>query len=259
MSARTQKTSTDIHWNERAVKEADRRRVNIHDLVQRQVENDFIFKWLRPDDRLLEVGCGNGFLTEELRGRVKHVTGFDFSEAMIAEAQAHVGERNNRFHVGSVLSPETTSETFDAVVCVRVLINLADVKEQQAAVRNMARWTRPGGRLILVEGYSEGFDSLNALRARCGVAPLAPAAINFYSPFEAMKSAVLEQFDIAEEWHSGMYDLLTRIVYPLLAGAEQATGPADFHERIAPLARALNPDDLKPLARLRGLALVRRG
>jgi SAM-dependent methyltransferase len=258
MPARAYKTATDAHWNDRATAESDHRKVNIADLVQRGLENRFIFEWLRPGDRLLEVGCGNGYLTEELRRRVAEVDGFDFAEQMVAEARQRVGEHNNRFFVGSVLDPTTVSSSYDGVVCVRVLINLAGTDEQQQAIRNLARWTKPGGRLILVEGYLDGFGALNDLRRQCGLPPFDPAPINFYSPFSALRPTLDEFFDIAGEWHSGMYDVLTRIVYPLLAGAEQARGPGEFHERIAPLAQALNPDALKPYARLRGLALTRR-
>lgn len=258
MPPRAHKTATDLHWSERAASEGDHRKVNIADLVQRGLENAFIFEHLRPTDRVLEIGCGNGHLTEELRRRSDFVASFDFSEPMIAEAKKRVGERNNRFFVGSVLAPEAVAEKFDVVVCVRVLINLAGLGEQQQAIGNIARWTKPGGRLLLVEGYSDGFDALNDLRRQCALPPLTPAPINFYAPFAALWPTIGELFEPAGEWHSGMYDVLTRIVYPLLVGAEEATGPGEFHERIAPLAHALNPAQLLPYARLRGFALTRR-
>ena len=258
MPARAYKTATDAHWNERAVSESDHRKVNIADLVQRGLENRFIVEWLRPSDRVLEVGCGNGYLTDELRQRVAHVDGFDFAEQMIAEAKARAGERNNRFFVGSVLDPRAVSETYDCVVCVRVLINLATTEEQREAIANIARWMKAGGRLILVEGYLDGFVALNELRERCGLPRFNPAPINHYGSLAELSPVIDRFFTIDGEWHSGMYDVLTRIVYPLLAGAEEAQGPGEFHERIAPLAGALNPSELKPYARLRGLVLRRR-
>jgi SAM-dependent methyltransferase len=257
-ATRTEKSSTDVHWDVRAAAEQDRRKVNIDDLVQRKLENDFIFQWIKPADRLLEVGCGNGFLTEELRKRVQHVTGFDFSEQMIAGAKSGVGETNNSFFVGSVLSPTTVKEKFDCIVCVRVLINLSGLMEQLAAIRNMHEWLKPNGRLILVEGYLDGFESLNELRRQCGVQPLSPAKINFYSKFGDVSAALAKDFNIAGEWHSGMFDVLTRVAYPLLVGSSKASGPSDFHEKIAPLASTLNPSEFTKYARLRGLALTRR-
>lgn len=258
MTIRVEKTETDLHWNVRARVEKDRRKVNIDDLVQRRLENEFIFTWLKPQDRLLEVGCGNGFLTEELRSRVSHVTGFDFSEEMIKEARTHVGERNNVFLVGSVLSPNTVSDLFDCIVCVRVLINLANFSEQVIAIKNMASWLNPGGRLILIEGYTEGFEALNDLRRKCGISPLRPAPINFYSSFAELSANFDQQFTRVGEWHSGMFDILTRVAYPLLVGSDNALGPSDFHEKIEPLAKVLNPSTLGPYARLRGVVLVKR-
>lgn len=258
MEMATHKTPTDVHWGRRVLMETDHRRVNNPDLVQRALENEFIFEQLRPTDRILEVGCGNGYLSEELRERVAHLTSFDFAETMIANALGRAGERNNRFFVGSVLDPKVSSETYDAVVCVRVLINLASHDEQRQAIRNMAGWTRPGGRLILVEGYLDGFNALNQMRQECGLATFAPAPINLYPPFSQLSPTIEELFEIASEWHSGFYDVLTRVLYPLLVGAENATGPGDFHDRIAPLAHVLNPAELAPYGRLRGLSLRRR-
>ncbi len=255
---RAEKTSTDEFWNKRAGELDKAELVNIDDLPQRRCENAFLFKHLSADDEVLEVGCGNGFLTQDLRQRVSHVDGFDFAENMISRAKDTYGETNNKFWVGSVLDPNAASKTYDAVVCVRVLINLANVEEQVAAIRNMAKWVKPGGKLLLVEGYLDGFEVLNALRGECRLDAMKPAAINFYSHVADLRPAVEESFEISDEWSSGMFDLLTRVTYPLLVGADKATGPSDFHEKTVPLALAIDEPALAKFGRLRGFAAVKR-
>ncbi len=255
MTLRSEKSETDIHWNERARVESDFRKVNIADLVQRQLENQFILKHLQSNERIVEVGCGNGFLTEELRQVAAHVDAFDFAENMVEAAKEKFGETNNRFFVDSVLVGERVETPYDVAVCVRVLINLSNVDEQKTAISNIAKWLKPGGKLILVEGYLDGFHELNRMRVACGLGEMKPAHINFYSSISELKPVLEEHFSIKDSWHSGMFDLLTRVLYPLLEGEDKATGPSDFHSKILPLAQAFNPDDLTSFGRLRGFLL----
>lgn len=253
------KTTTDLHWNERALKERDDAKVNIGDTVQRDLELDFVFAHLPASGRVLEVGCGNGYVTQQIRQRVKHVDAFDFAENMVERARATYGETNNRFFHGSVLDRATGSDqAFDAVICVRVLINLRNIDEQILALENMARWLKPGGTLILVEGFRDGFDVLNQLRADCHMPPLVPAPINFYSRLAELRPVIDRWFDTAGEFHTGTFDFLTRVIYPRLVEPVNVDGAGEFHHKIGPVARFFNPADLMPLARVRGFALTRR-
>jgi hypothetical protein len=111
--------------------------------------------------------------------------------------------------------------------------------------------------LILVEGFLDGFGRLNELRERCGLNPMKPAAINFYAHVAELEEVIRRHFRIEATWHSGMFDVLTRVVYPLLVGPDRATGPGEFHDKTLPLALALNPAEFEPFARLRGFLLRR--
>jgi SAM-dependent methyltransferase len=253
------KSNTDRHWNERALTESDDARVNIADTVQRDLELEFIFSQLAPEARVLEVGCGNGYVTRQLRERVRHVDGFDYAENMIARARTNYGETNNRFFHASVLDPNACEAgAYDAAVCVRVLINLRDRGEQAAALGNIARWLKPGGRLILVEGFTDGFDALNELRRKCDLPDLVPAAINFYSSIAEFMPVIERSFTVAEQFHTGMFDFLTRVVYPRLVGPDQVGSSDDFHRKIDIIARQYNPAAVQPLARVRGFTLIKR-
>jgi SAM-dependent methyltransferase len=253
------KSNTDRHWNERALAEGDDARVNIHDTVQRDLELDFIFSHLPVDGRVLEVGCGNGYVTRQLRERVRHVDAFDFAENMIARARASYGEVNNRFFHGSVLDPATCEpQTYDAAVCVRVLINLRDLGEQTIALENLARWVKPGGKLILAEGFRDGFEALNGVRRECELPDLVPAPINFYSSLAELTPVMERSFATVDEFHTGTFDFLTRVVYPRLVGSDQVGASDEFHRKIHVVAQQFNPVAMKTLARVRGFALVRR-
>ena len=251
------KSLTDIHWNERALVERDVSAVNIADVSQRELETDLLLKHLRPADRVLEVGCGNGFLTNILRQRVAHVDAFDYAENMVALAKSLYGEVNNRFFHDNVLVPSTWGEAYDSIVCVRVLINLRDFTQQKNAVDNMRKALKPGGRLLLVEGYQDGFDELSLLRQEVGLTALTPASINYYSGLEEMRGHLVRGFTEAAYFHTGCFDFLTRVVYPSLVGQENATGHSDFHRKILRVAQHFNPDQFKGRARLHGYLLVK--
>jgi SAM-dependent methyltransferase len=252
------KTTTDLHWSQRAASVADDFEVNLMDVFQREIEFDYVCRYLEPGSRILEVGCGNGYSTNRFRELVAHVDAFDYSESMIERARASFGETNNRFIHDDVLAPRTLNGPYDTVVCVRVLINLADLAQQQLAIRNMAALTQAGGLLILAEGYTNGFDALSALRERVGLPALEPASINFYSSLADLEPVIAESFEIVDTFHLGAYDYLTRVVYPQIVGAENARHNTNFSERCSELARAFNPDCLEPFSRMRGLALRRK-
>jgi SAM-dependent methyltransferase len=252
------KTQTDIHWNDRASSVANDLEVNIMDIFQRELEYDAICRYLTSDMRVLEVGCGNGFSTRRFREFVKEVDAFDYAENMIERAKRTVGEDNNRFFVDNILDPSTFEGSYDAVICVRVLINLADLEQQRLALHNMTEATRSGGLLILAEGFTEGFVELNHLRESVGLSPLQPAAINFYSSVEDLRQDWGHDFVVEQTFHLGAYDYLTRVVYPQVAGEENVRHNTVFSERCAELARAFNPDCLGHLSRMRGFVLRRK-
>lgn len=249
------KTSTDLHWNSRAASVASDVEVNIMDVFQREFEYDYVCRYLKPAMRVLEVGCGNGFSTRRFRPQVQHVDAFDFAENMIERARTTVGETNNRFFHDNLLAPKNVQGTYDAVVCIRVLINLANLQQQKQAVNNMKGWLQPGGFLILVEGFQEGFRQLSGLRSKVGLPPLTPASINFYSSLDDLSAELADGLTRIDTFHLGCYDFLTRVLYPLMVGADNVRHNTSFSEKCVALARQFNPKAFEGFSRIRGLVL----
>jgi SAM-dependent methyltransferase len=252
------KTDTDLHWNRRAASVANDVEVNIMDIFQRDVEYDHVSRFLRPDMTVLETGCGNGFSSAKFRPLVRHLDGFDYAENMIERAKTIYGETNNRFLHDNLLEPANLGKDYDCAICVRVLINLADLEQQIAGVNNLAKVIKPSGILILVEGFMDGFVALNELRAKVGLPPIVPASINFYSYLAELMPTIEKHFTLEDQFHLGSYDYLTRVFYPLVVGPENALHNTEFVEKCSQMARAFSPDAFSHLSRIKGLVLKRR-
>lgn len=72
---------------------------------------------------LLECGCGTGNYLQALCPHVKSVTGIDYSEGMLEQARAKLGDRAN-LNCGSILQMPYVDECFDSILCNQVLHHL---------------------------------------------------------------------------------------------------------------------------------------
>ena len=95
----------------------------------------------------LDAGCGTGTLAFALAPHVAEVDGVD-PRAEYLDAGRAVAPANVRFTEGDVMSLPFGYATFDIAGCHRVLHH---VRRPELAVSELARVTRPGGRLFIVD------------------------------------------------------------------------------------------------------------
>lgn len=252
------KSDTDRHWDGQAKTEVDSSKVNLADVAQRELEFAAIKPLLNNTWRLLEVGCGNGYSTAKFRKCVSWVDAFDYSELMIERAKRDWGEQNNRFFADNVLDPQSLDPPYDAVVCVRVLINLRNLAEQKQALRTLHAAVRPQGTVILFEGFKDGFEELDRARSAVGLPVLTPAPINYYSHVADVMGELQQHFVIRSTIHLGSYDYLTRVVYPALMGADKVQHQNPFADVFQALAGDFNPEAFQRFSRMQGFVLEKR-
>jgi len=96
--------------------------------------------------KVLDAGCGTGYLTAQFHAKGAQVTGVDLSEQMIQIARTQYPDID--FRVDSVSELGTVADAqFDLIVSNYVLMDLPDL---DSALANFARVLRPGGAAIAV-------------------------------------------------------------------------------------------------------------
>ena len=108
---------------------------------------------LVPDTLFLDAGCGIGGSTRLLARQFKcRVIGVDLADKFIEAAtfltQCTHLEALVSFQQGSILELPFENNTFDAVLCQHILMNIED---KAAAAKEFFRVLKPGGKVLLHE------------------------------------------------------------------------------------------------------------
>jgi SAM-dependent methyltransferase len=92
--------------------------------------------------RTLDLGCGEGRLSRDLKALGHDVVGVDLSESMVAAARE--ADPTIEAHVANAAALPFADASFD---CVVAFMSLQDVHELDGAVAEVERVLEPGGRL----------------------------------------------------------------------------------------------------------------
>jgi demethylmenaquinone methyltransferase / 2-methoxy-6-polyprenyl-1,4-benzoquinol methylase len=101
---------------------------------------------LQPGERVLDLAAGTGVSTEELARSGADVVGVDISQGML-----RAGKKTRpatTLLAGDALALPFPDATFDAVT---ISFGLRNVHDTAAALTEMARVTKPGGRIVVCE------------------------------------------------------------------------------------------------------------
>ena len=151
--------------------------------IELEIEN--ISKYINKGDEVLDVGCANGYSTFfYLKKKPIHITGVDFAESMIENAQNSAKKLNVdevvKFELGDVRNLNYKNSSFNVSYTTRVLINLPNWEEQKIGIDELIRVTKEGGKVIISEAFYEPLVLLNSLRQLVKLPPLVEHDFNRY-------------------------------------------------------------------------------
>jgi len=147
------------------------------------------------DARVLDAGCGIGgssrLIAEQFDCRV---IGVDLADKFIKTAnfltQCTAQKTRVSFQQGSILDLPFEENTFDAILCQHVLMN---IKDKSKTIKEFFRVLKPGGHLILHE-ITKGENNSVLFPVPWASSP----AISFLEPWNFLASIIEKQrFDIS--------------------------------------------------------------
>jgi len=125
---------------------------------------------LRPGDTVLDLGCGEGYLTQLFREQCGRIIGVDYSEEAVAQARERYGLDCRHMSCTALDFPD---QSFEVVTCFELLEHLTRLQARRT-VAEIYRVLKPGGRLV-------GSTPLNP---GAGSPPATYAHIHEYTPAE---------------------------------------------------------------------------
>ncbi len=109
----------------------------------------FACKWLRDQDYVLEVGCGEGFGCNFFSRHVAKVTGVDIDPGLVERCRTRYTRENLRFLVEDIVHPRQMAKaTYDAIVSFEMIEHISQ-EDGQLMAANVAAMLKDRGLAIL--------------------------------------------------------------------------------------------------------------
>jgi len=121
-----------------------------------QVIRGWLVEQFNEGDVVLELGCGTGFYSEMVIGRVKQLTATDLAPEMIEQAKRNLAQFTNvEVRIEDCYNTSFKDNVFDGVLMVNLLHIVMD---PLAVLMEGHRVLKDNGRIVIVDGTGYGMS-----------------------------------------------------------------------------------------------------
>ncbi len=227
MSKRLSLEEIRAFWAKRATRHLQSPAASWSDQMAIELEIREIAQRLEDGDRVLDLGCANGYSTLRfaIQKRIE-IRGVDVVSEMIEQARKRLAQVPEdlrgriQFRLGDALTLQEPTGAYDKVVATRVIINLGEWELQLRAIKECTRVLKPGGMFLLSEATLQGWQQLNKFRREWGLPSIPMPAFNLYLDQDRVVEALSPDLQLLELVNfSSTYYVGTRVLKPLLIQA----------------------------------------
>ncbi len=212
---------------------------SMNDTYVATLETEMMARYIHAEDRILDLGCGDGTGSLGYRKICPNYVGLDRSLKMLSvfnerEPGLPLARCDLRF---LPLSPHQAMP-FNVVITQRSLINLPDAESQEIVLRQLPAFLRPGGRLLICEAFRDGAEHINALRTQFGFKAIPARWHNVHLERSLTERVLSPAMHLLAEEDLSMYFFLTRVVKQITHGDVPLGWDDPFNKMAYELARS---------------------
>jgi len=111
-------------------------------------ELGYLKKYIRTNQSILDIGCGNGRLLDIIHKKGVQYTGIDSSKSLIEIAQIQRGDKGKFIHANALHLPFSNT-SFDRIFSIAVLHHIPSKQFRTRFITEAYRALKPRGTLIL--------------------------------------------------------------------------------------------------------------
>jgi ubiquinone/menaquinone biosynthesis C-methylase UbiE len=212
-----------------------------------EMERQYILSYLKKNATAIEVGCGAGIHSIYYAKKLKKLWCIDISSGFIKQAKVvaeNKGVKNITFIEGSVASlPESVAvgkNKMDFVISQRCLINLPTWELQKNALKTVCDILKPGGFLLLSEGFIEPLVNLNGVRSSLNLKPIKVVPYNKNMEINKFETLIKKRFTIESCKGYGFYLLMSRAYYPYVINPLLPKHDSEWNEGAMKLSQLID-------------------